>query len=843
MDERKLRRLAVIILLLALIPSVVTVPHLLEGPDHPRGLSIPPLEEHDPLSSKVLLVILDGLPAYVMEDSKYMPKLANWSQHGAVMEVNTGDMTLTGPCTKEISTGLHAAPIDAVRNWEITYDGVDDPFHYAEDSGLDVGFTGFYVWSNLFPDEQFEHRTIYDSGFSDVYDADNRTLDVVNEWVAGDGPDVMIAHLGGTDHAGHIWGVNSDEYKIKMNILDLQLDAIRLSLPEDWALMVTADHGMTRIGGHAISTGEDAMRVYLLATGSAFVPGSTVTMTQRDISSLFIVLLDLPFPVSADSRIPLDTLNLSEESKIALEKWNWEAAVARQQWLEAEGMWHAEGITEDEVEWDKIPSNSQKAGIFDIIASLTVLIGILFTFIFIIGIKNESPRGTIIATSIIIGILVLNTAMYFLAYDITILGMKSMFIRKAMGVVLPIWTALLILISAFSSDRDKIDWLHSPMKWMENNTTSWFLGGLLAVSLWQPDARLSPSLLALFLALLTIKKFDMKDDYFSRGVFSSLLVFALWELWNHIPQFFVRSSLQQLIGIDFLYKFQQQMVELFLTENTILGILAVFAALWISSHVNRANSNRIWWFDATLLSMVICFHAFGNSMSDLVLLFIISTCALAAFVEKSKSIEIRPNMLFLTLAELVVMMLIIPTWGVWPAVCTLLLNRLVKQLFDNELIIQRTVTEEMGWSRTSQLLAFAIIPFFLICIVWTSFGQLTMLGLLEFNPTKWVVKGGFFGARTAPPVFWMIFITILPIFSAVTLVLNSWISTSRSLSYLLVLLSFIIATNISHLWLSYSYPQVMLMIGFSTIVATSWLLATALASHLHNWNSPMKHAD
>ena len=843
MDERKLRRLAVIILLLALIPSVVTVPHLLEGPDHPRGLSIPPLEEHDPLSSKVLLVILDGLPAYVMEDSKYMPKLANWSQHGAVMEVNTGDMTLTGPCSKEISTGLHAAPIDAVRNWEITYDGVDDPFHYAEDSGLDVGFTGFYVWSNLFPDEQFEHRTIYDSGFSDVYDADNRTLDVVNEWVAGDGPDVMIAHLSGTDHAGHIWGVNSDEYKIKMNILDLQLDAIRLSLPEDWALMVTADHGMTRIGGHAISTGEDAMRVYLLATGSAFVPGSTVTMTQRDISSLFIVLLDLPFPVSADARIPLDTLNLSEESKIALEKWNWEAAVARQQWLEAEGMWHAEGITEDEVEWDKIPSNSQKAGIFDIIASLTVLIGILFTFIFIIGIKNESPRGTIIATSIIIGILVLNTAMYFLAYDITILGMKTMFIRKAMGVVLPIWTALLILISAFSSDRDKIDWLHSPMKWMENNTTSWFLGGLLAVSLWQPDARLSPSLLALFLALLTIKKFDMKDDYFSRGVFSSLLVFALWELWNHIPQFFVRSSLQQLIGIDFLYKFQQQMVELFLTENTILGILAVFAALWISSHVNRANSNRIWWFDATLLSMVICFHAFGNSMSDLVLLFIISTCALAAFVEKSKSIEIRPNMLFLTLAELVVMMLIIPTWGVWPAVCTLLLNRLVKQLFDNELIIQRTVTEEMGWSRTSQLLAFAIIPFFLICIVWTSFGQLTMLGLLEFNPTKWVVKGGFFGARTAPPVFWMIFITILPIFSAVTLVLNSWISTSRSLSYLLVLLSFIIATNISHLWLSYSYPQVMLMIGFSTIVATSWLLATALASHLHNWNSPMKHAD
>lgn len=843
MDEPKLRRLAVTILLLALIPSVATVPYLLEGPNHPRGFSIPPLEEHDPLSSKVLLVILDGLPAYVMEDSEYMPKLANWSRHGAVMEVDTGDMTLTGPCSKQISTGLHAAPIDAVRNWEITYDGVDDPFHYAEESGLDVGFTGFYVWKNLFPDEQFEHRTIYDSGFSDIYDADNKTLDVVNEWVTEDGPDVMIAHLGGTDHAGHIWGIDSDEYKTKMNILDLQLDAIRQSLPEDWALMVTADHGMTRIGGHAISTGDDAMRVFLLGTGSAFVPGTTATMTQRDISSLFIVLLDLPFPVSADARIPLDTLNLSEESKIALEKWNWEAAVARQQWLEAEGMQYAEDISEDEIEWDKIPSNSQKEGVFDIIAALTVLIGIFFSFVYIIGIKNENPRGTVIATSIITGILVLNAAIYFLFYDFTILGINTIFIRKAMGVVFPISAVFLILIAAFTSNRDRIEWLHSPMKWMEDNTTSWFLGGLLAVSLWQPDARLSPSLLALLLASLTIKKFDIKEDNYSRGVFSILLVFALWEIWNHIPRLFVGSSLQQLIGIDFLYKFQQQMVESFLTGNTILGILVVFTALWISSHGNSTNSNRFWWLDATLLSIVICIHTFGNSMTDLILLFIISTFGLAAFVEKSQSIEIRPKMLYLTLAELAVMMLIIPTWGVWPAVCTLLLNRLVKQLFDNELIIQRTVIEEKGWSRTSQLLAFAIIPFFLICIVWTSFGQLTMLGILEFNPTKWVVKAGFFGARTDPPVFWMVFITILPIFSAVTLVLNSWISTRRSLSYLLVLLSFMIATNLSHLWLSYSYPQVFLMIGFSTIVAISWLCATILASHLHNMNSPQIHTD
>ena len=240
-----------------------------------------------------------------------------------------------------------------------------------------------------------------------------------------------------------------------------------------------------------------------------------------------------------------------------------------------------------------------------------------------------------------------------------------------------------------------------------------------------------------------------------------------------------------------------------MTENTLLAILAVFTVLWICSRISTANSNQIWWFDATLLSVVICIHSYGNTMSDWLLLFAISACALTAFIEKSKGIVIKPNILFLTLVELVVMMLIIPTWGVWPAVCTLLLNRLVKQLFDNDLIIKQAIPEEIGWSRTSHILALAIVPFILICIVWISFAQLTMVGLLEFNPTKWVVKGGFFGARVDPPVFWMVFITILPILSAVTLVLHSWLSTSRSLSYLFVLLSFIIATNMSHLWLSY----------------------------------------
>ena len=172
-----------ILFALALIPTIISIPILFTGPDHPEGLSVSPPENHEALASSTLLVILDGLPAYVMEDPDMMPNLVNWTSHGSKLNVMTGEITLTGACTKEMSTGRHATPIDAAKNWEVKYDGKDDPFHYAEDAGIDVAFAGFYVWTNLFTDERFEHQTVYDSGFSDVYDADNKTLAIVDKWI------------------------------------------------------------------------------------------------------------------------------------------------------------------------------------------------------------------------------------------------------------------------------------------------------------------------------------------------------------------------------------------------------------------------------------------------------------------------------------------------------------------------------------------------------------------------------------------------------------------------------------------------------------------------------------
>ena len=805
---------------LALLPIFISMPILFTGLDNPEGLSISPPENHDPLASSTLLVILDGLPAYVMEDPEMMPHLANnWDSHGSILNVMTGEITLTGACTKEMSTGRHATPIDGARNWEVKYDGKDDPLHYAENAGIDVAFAGFYVWENLFTGGQFEHRTVYDSGFSDVYDADNKTLEIVDEWIKEDSRGIMIAHLGGTDHAGHIWGINSDEYREKARIIDNQLENIRTSAPDDWAVMFTSDHGMTVEGGHAISTGEDAMLVNLYVTGPPFIAGSEQSITQRDISSLFVTIHDLDFPVSADARIPLNVFALDSTSKSELEQWNWDAAVERQNWMKENDLNYAD-VSSDKIEWESIPEVPFKGRWLDFVGSALVVIGII-----IIAWSNKGDsflidRKAYVSFGLISVVWLANNLLYFQFYDLTIQGISLAWFRRGFGVLLPAIATLVVLLSAFSQ-RDK--WPKSVrfgLNWIEDRTSHWFPLGLLAISLWQPDARLSPSLLSLFAVLIISKPMTNKKNRWENITLKTILIISLFPIWNHISTILTGKSLQKLTKIDFLYKFELQLVNTFMTDNWIYAIALIMIAIWFNSRLSNSIKKDKWWIEALILSSVVVFHSFGNSWTDRIILIAIVTCFSTACFRRYRDLEIN-----LTLVELGTMMLIIPTWGAWPAMILLLLCRVVVTLFDSEKMFGK---DESSRGLISRYLATGLIPFFLLSIVWIHFGQLTMLGLIEFNPSKWIVTGGFFGERVDPPIIWMAFMTITPVFISLMMVLHAWSKAGNSLQPLLVLLSFILATRASHLWIAFNHPQVLLMVGFSSLVALIWLSALSL---------------
>ena len=815
------RHAVIIILLSSLLPIITSGVTIIYGPDHPTNFSIDPPESHERMSDNVLLIILDGLPAYVMDDSQYMPTLSNWTDHGAKLNVTTSEITLTGACTKEMSTGRHSTPVDAMRNWEVKYEGDDDAWHYAADEGMSVAFTGFYVWKNLFPDSRFIHETVYDSGFSDVYDADDEIIGIVNRWVEQDEHDLMIAHLGGTDHAGHIYGVRSAEYIAKMNHLDAQLEDIRASAPENWTVMITADHGMSENGGHAISTGELAMNVNLLMTGAGVERGATGDIVQRDMASVPLVLLDLPFPISADSRIPLDVFDLTTSQKNELENWNWEAQVERQKWLEENGQPHAD-VSTDKIEWELLPETTQTPTAMDMIVSFIPLLIIGFVAF---NIRRENKWKSKNMTPVLALTLTYAAAIwihYVFYYDLSSIGLSGKWFRKSSGAVSPAFCLLMIYWYLFVVRRKD-----EPRSW---NLPWWTPYLVMAVAIWQPDGRMSPALISLGIVAIPfskIKKDNGKTSKLHTWTVMIIVMSTLWSVVNYTPKVLFGETLQTITEIDFLYKIWQQIIYLFMVENISWALGIIIAGSYLA-HKLKESDNKNWILLAAPFSLIALLSWFGNSWTDRIVILGLLYCCWQMIVNRRYSIYAKKSPFEAKWSELAAIGLIIPTWGAWPAMITLILIRALPRFVDDHLEWLKHPAEDKLEESCRQI-ALASIPWFLLCVIWTHFSLLTPLGLIEFNPSKIIVTGGFFGARTDPLIPWMGLMIALPLAVSCIIITNCWKKQGFELTPALLMVSFMFTTNIINLWLSIMRPQVLLIVGFSTIIYLFWVICLAIA--------------
>ena len=797
------------------IPLLTTGIDIIQGPDFPQGISIEPPEEHDRVSDAVLMIVLDGLPAYVMDDPEYMPSLASWTDYGAKAVVSTSEITLTGPCTKEMSTGIHASPIDAMRNWAVTYDGKDDAYHYALERNMSVAFTGFYVWTNLFTDERFVHETVYDAGFSDIYIADDKIISNVEDWIITQEHDLMIAHLGGTDHAGHMFGTKAEKYKDKMRHLDAQLNSIRNSLPSGWTLLITADHGMSESGGHAISTGDLAMKVNLLMYGEGVETGATAEISQRDIASIPLTLLDLPFPISADSIIPLDLFDFNDSLKQDLEQWNWEAQRERQAWLEENGYPFSE--LDEVIDWSKLPELTQQPSTLDILTSFIPLLGLAFITYNNRGDEKVVQDNTIPIVAVSVGFCALIWVHYMWFYEIDLVVWTTKWIRKMVGIFSIMIVTGAIFYMMFINN-------HKERKW-NPNVPSWSPYLLIAAVLWQPDSRLSPSMLifGIFLVAYLIKFAGKQKNKLNSYVFLIIVLLPLWTIINYYIGLIINLSIYELTGIDFFYKFWQQIIMTFTTQNLLPAIILATLGSFVADRIFFKENNFEWLKLALPIYCVIGLHYIGNSWVDRVILVWIAFIVTQMVMTRIKHPMSIDSPFRAKWSELFALSMIIPTWGVWPAVITLLLVRSIP-VFVEDNLQWLNQQQENGLSESCRKIVLAMIPWFLLCTIWTHYSLLTPMGLIEFNPSKIIVTGGFFGARTDPPIVWMAAMVSLPLVISCTMTVNAWSKSGFDLFPTIILSLYLIATNVSIMWMVLITPQVLLMIGFSSTVFIFWFV-------------------
>jgi hypothetical protein len=378
----------VFLLVLILVPLTTTAPYVLLDVDQPEA-SIEFPDDAFRSSEGYLLVILDGVGQDVMSSSDMMPLLQSWKENAAVVPVQTGPLTLSANCVREMMTGVPNAPVDGLRNFNLDHPGGADPWLLAgADPRYSVGMIGSYVMGNMYAESSDVEFVNTFKGHGDYYQGDEETSALLEDWLVSSRHDVVAAHFSGPDKVGHKWGILGDEYKDKMRDIDRQLHVLLQFVPSSWTVVVTADHGMTDSGSHG-SAEPDTRNVAAMIAGPAIRTGSAEdTIAQRDLSALMLHQLGLEFPAQVNGIVPLDILDLSSYQLQVVEQWNWEAALLRHTFFHPTD---ERVLSSNEVDWASVEIEAVSIREFDVVVSILVLSTFLCVGFLTLRSNTKSP--------------------------------------------------------------------------------------------------------------------------------------------------------------------------------------------------------------------------------------------------------------------------------------------------------------------------------------------------------------------------------------------------------------------------------------------------------------------
>ncbi len=118
--------------LLFLLPTFITVPFMLSDPTNPEGMIDYP-NEVQMESDGFLMIILDGVGRNQLLDKTQFSGLDSVLGLPAVLEVETGPLTLSATCISELMTGVPNSPVDGLKNFDLGHPGGEDPWTLAQD--------------------------------------------------------------------------------------------------------------------------------------------------------------------------------------------------------------------------------------------------------------------------------------------------------------------------------------------------------------------------------------------------------------------------------------------------------------------------------------------------------------------------------------------------------------------------------------------------------------------------------------------------------------------------------------------------------------------------------------
>ena len=698
---------------------------------------------NEPLTEGFLFVVLDGGRIDLMSDPDLMPNLNRRVQDGAYLEVRTNPLTMTAMCVKEMATGVPSRPNEALQNFRPKHPGSIDGFNLATTFDGDndgepdnhVGIIGDYVWKDLIPDRDLVPFYKARYGHADYYQGDEEAFEELKRWARGAPPEgfsqsrnLIVAHLSGLDSVGHRYSAaDSPEYDEKLRWLDTNLEEVFQELSEDWTVVVTSDHGLTDSGQHG-SDLEILRNVPAFMWGPNIKQGVVVEgVQQRDLATLPSVLFSLPMPHAVHGRIPLDAFDISDEKRETLNQWNWDAAVARNDWLIEEGHPHIEGLSSTEIEWERL--NVDQIGLrqSDLILSGIAFLAITFFLFYAMNQLNCSRKQMFWTSLFFLGISALSMSLSFNRDSLATL-------YYPVGIFLPV-TAFVVGLMLLKSE-----------KWNSKEYTGAHivaLSGLLVGTMMFPETRLSIVGLCIF-GYVLYDRFYLKSS--TQTIPTKLLLPFVVVC---IVTFFLSEHrvLGRSLARYYIVTLQKEDISMVLLSM----LLVVGSSLLYLIYVEGIQSRPVLATTSAMFGLLPVAMWFKNNVIDWIVLSILMMFVVAwifGMIKRKQTASIAP-LRFVGFAWVTI------SWGAYAGAATMILysgfyflsQREFKFLF---------VKQEKPVVEGARYLLLAILPICLWFTWWAAMGQLDgYTHPRDIDPGNLYLTGGYIGDRDSPSNAWV----------------------------------------------------------------------------------------
>ena len=796
-----------------------------DAPAPKEGLEQPPYPD-DKLSEGLLFIVLDGGRKDMMSDSEFMPFLNENVSDGAYINVRTNPLTMTASCVKEMATGIPSRPNEGLSNFHPEHPGTPDGWTLASTFDGDgdgqpdnaVGIVGDYAWGELYKENDLINFMQHRYGHADYMQGDIESFETLNSWLDGDipesntkddvtferTPNVIIAHLSGLDSTGHRYGVkDSPEYKEKLQWLDTELANVFAKVPENWTVVLTADHGLTDSGQHG-SPAEIVRNVAAFMWGPHIVKGATLgEIDQRDLATLPSLLLSLPLPHAIHGKFPLGALDISEEKKQVMDQWNWNATVERNQWMEDNGYPYVEGLSTELIEWENISSEEMGLRNSDLILS-----GFFFSMICIgmmyllhkhgFHLRLVLGSGTVLATIFAISSYVsFNREQLIEIYYL--LGMSAPYIVVGLS--------LYLLINK-NEKRNKV--------------LTYSLVASFAVMLTNAETRFSS--LGLILLIMFLLPIFTKVENNKRT--SKMLKIAYVIVM--IPTIFLihYRVMSHFFGIGFslprlMIYFTFKGTSMSILFGSLLILIAIY--LFVSRDAMKGKlSHRI--------AIVIGFTSIPSLMNlennfvDWILLIGILCCisyGLVLTYRKSEhTYDLIPLAIFFWLAM---------SWGGWALAATMIMYASVESFLKKEWKVL-TKKYDSVYREVGRMSIITLLPLITWFTWWAALGQVDGIGHpRDVDPGNIFLNGGYIGDRFSPSNAWVVFMGAGPMVAVSLLWWSLFHKHNWPVHYVALLLITRIGILSLQLSLSPNLPRLMFKISWDIIFA---LMLLGLMTHV-----------